>query len=859
MVVPKRPWMPTSALLAGLIVFGCGGGGSDAPTSSSLPPPQPTFSLTGTIQPAAGSALDGDINDPRATVLPNDSPETAQQLLNPVTLGGYLNDPGAGPQGRSFQTGDPEDWYRVSLVAGQSLTLVIAADGQVNDLDLFLTDLDGRLLDASVGLGRVESLTVSETGDFLVSVQTFRASLPQQPLGIASGYVLSIGWGPNPHPTARRLSDPLAPGQVLAAYDPKARLVPDLKTRLKPLGLNRRAGDTHLMLLELEEQDRQPSARSVRHVPLGGGARVDDDQRRRLDTLAAAKTLAQDPLVRYAEPNLIAQASFVPNDPDYSRQWHYPLLGLPQAWDLNTGRRSDGLPAIVAVLDSGIRLDHPDLQGQLVAGYDFVSDPLQSHDGDGIDPDPSDPGDPNDPDGSVFHGTHVAGTVGAATNNGIGVAGVAFNARIMPVRVLGAFGTYYDIIQGIRFAAGLSNDSGVVPARRADVINMSLGGQGQSLALQNALDAARTAGVAVVAAAGNASGNSISFPAAANGVIGVSALTLARELAGYSNFGFYVDAAAPGGDQFRDLDGDGNTDGVFSTGAVTTPEGIDNQFTYLQGTSMATPHVAGVVALMRAANPALDPAAIDALLASGKITQDLGEPGRDDRFGYGLIDAFAAVNEALIAAGETPVATSTLEVFPTGLNFGLNRTQMEITLTGGGGAILAGLPSHNADGWLTVAPIATDADGLGRWQITVDRSLLVDGVHAATVSFPFQNGAARLPLIVQVSGQLTQAEAGPHSVLLMAADTGEVVATVAADALSGGGYSYRFDGVPEGHYQLLSGSDLSHDGTICSLADACGAWRVLGQPEVLTVDRDLSGLDFGSGFSLDLPAPDGED
>ncbi|MDV7397665.1 S8 family serine peptidase, partial [Arthrospira platensis SPKY1] len=131
--------------------------------------------------------------------------------------------------------------------------------------------------------------------------------------------------------------------------------------------------------------------------------------------------------------------------------------------------------------------------------------PGNAGDGDGIDPDPSDPGDRGNPDGSSsFHGTHVTGTVAAATNNGIGVAGVAFDARVMPLRVLGQRGgTIYDIIQAVHFAAGLPNDSGTLPTRRADVINLSLGTTAFSANLQGALDQARAAGVVVVAAAGN--------------------------------------------------------------------------------------------------------------------------------------------------------------------------------------------------------------------------------------------------------------------------------------------------------------------------------------------------------------------
>lgn len=173
----------------------------------------------------------------------------------------------------------------------------------------------------------------------------------------------------------------------------------------------------------------------------------------------------------------------MPNDPKYSQQWHYPIMGLEQAWDITTGSAN----VIVAVLDTGI-FPHPDLKANVIAGYDFVSDVYSAGDGNGIDPDPTAVATAND---DAIHGTHVAGTIAAASNNRIGVAGVAWLSKIMPIRVLGSQGGRdSDIINGIAYAAGLANTSGTLPAKRADIINMSLGGTASSPLFQQAIDAA---------------------------------------------------------------------------------------------------------------------------------------------------------------------------------------------------------------------------------------------------------------------------------------------------------------------------------------------------------------------------------
>ncbi|MHC4452868.1 MAG: S8 family serine peptidase, partial [Planctomycetota bacterium] len=378
-----------------------------------------------------------------------------------------------------------------------------------------------------------------------------------------------------------------------------------------------------------------------------------------------------------ADLNHLRRATATPNDELYVSQWHYPLINLPQAWDVTTGT-SDTL---VAVIDTGVVRGHPDLEGSLPTeegnGYDFISSASSANDLDGIDPDWNDEGNPSDAIlASSFHGTHVTGTIAAATNNQEGVAGINWNAQIMPLRVLGrgGAGSAFDIQQAVLYAAGLPNDSNTLPDRRADIMNLSLGGSGSSQAEQQIYTMARDAGVIIVAAAGNESSPVPSYPAAYDGVVSVSAVGPTKELAPYSNFGNSVDVAAPGGDMSEDLDGDGQLDGVLSTLSqdfFLFPYIYD----YYQGTSMASPHVAGVASLMKGLNPDLTPAGFDALLVSGELTDDLGASGRDDRYGHGLINAIKAVTAG---GGPGPVDPE-LVVTPRALNFGTDTTFLPVS------------------------------------------------------------------------------------------------------------------------------------------------------------------------------------
>ncbi|MGK7877711.1 MAG: DUF5942 domain-containing protein [Xenococcaceae cyanobacterium] len=301
----------------------------------------------------------------------------------------------------------------------------------------------------------------------------------------------------------------------------------------------------------------------------------------------------------YIEPNYVYKALEVPNDPYYTKQWNLRNINIEKAWDDTKG---DGVT--VAVIDTGVT-QVPDLrETKFVKGYDFVNDNDVASDDNG-------------------HGTHVAGTIAQSTNNGYGVAGVAYKGTIMPLKVLGASGggTVADIAEAIRFAA----DNG------ADVINMSLGGGGASQIMEEAIDYAYNKGVVIVAAAGNENRNSSSYPARYPRVISVSALDVAGDKAPYSNYGAGVDISAPGGSEAAKV-----------LQETINPRTKESVFAGFQGTSMASPHVAGVAALIKSSGVSEPEKVL-------KVLQESSQKVEEDplnHFGAGQLDATAAVKLA---------------------------------------------------------------------------------------------------------------------------------------------------------------------------------------------------------------------
>jgi serine protease len=412
----------------------------------------------------------------------------------------------------------------------------------------------------------------------------------------------------------------------------------------------------------------------------------------RAATLELIRQLMVRPDVIEAHPNYILAPTLTPNDPFYPLQWHYPAINLPQAWDLTTGSAS----TVVAVLDSGILFEagnpsrtHPDFVNKVLPGYDFISNPTTANDGDGRDPNAYDDGD-NPAGQSSYHGSHVAGTIAAATNNGLGVAGVDWQARILPVRVLGVNGgTFADILDGLLWSVGLPVSGVPNNSNPAGIVNMSLGGPFSCTAtMQDFIDQALATGAIIVVAAGNENSNAANFaPASCAGVITVGATEFRGFRAPYSNYGSRIDLMAPGGDVTADRNNDGRPDGVLSP---LRDDGT-NQFNYVfyQGTSMATPHVAGVIALMKSLDPTLTSAeALNILKSTARPLSALQcDRPSGSECGAGLIDAQAAL-QALGNPPPPPPPGGELSFTPALLDFGTATVELDVTLTNMGGSSL---------------------------------------------------------------------------------------------------------------------------------------------------------------------------
>ncbi|WP_396269579.1 S8 family peptidase [Ideonella sp.] len=369
--------------------------------------------------------------------------------------------------------------------------------------------------------------------------------------------------------------------------------------------------------------------------------------------VAELEALAQSlqaalPDLEYAEPDRLLQPQFVPNDTQYGSQWHYfeatGGLNLPTAWDL-----TKGAGVVVGVIDTGYR-PHVDLAANLLGGYDFIGDLFVANDGSGRDASALDPGDRvvagecyagSPARNSSWHGTHVAGTIAAVTNNASGVAGVAHAAKVTPARVLGKCGGYTsDIADAITWTSGGTVAGVPANTNPSRVLNLSLGGSGACAATtQTAINSARTRGTVVVVAAGNSNANVSGFnPANCAGVVAVASVNRSGSKAWYSNFGALIDVAAPGGDTTV------AANGILSTLNTGTNTPLADSYAYYQGTSMAAPHVAGVAALMLARNPSLTPDLVESKLKSTARAF----PGVCVTCGTGIVNAKAAVDSAIL-------------------------------------------------------------------------------------------------------------------------------------------------------------------------------------------------------------------
>jgi serine protease len=573
-----------------------------------------------------------------------------------------------------------------------------------------------------------------------------------------------------------------------------------------------------------------------------------------LQTCLAAHRAARVAGVAAASPNYIYrayQAMQTPNDRLFALQWHYNQIKAPQAWALFNGAPGSNA-VIVSVVDTGMVLNHPDFAGRLTAGYDMISDPSRALDGNGIDNNPDDPGDglgtglP-----SSFHGTHVGGTVGAASNNSVGVAGMDWQCQLMPIRVLGrgGSGSLEDIAQGIRWAAGLSNASGTLPARRCDVMNMSLGGPGSASVLENACNAASGAGVLLVVAAGNDNSSTPNFPASYDVCLSVGSIRFDFARAPYSNFASTVDVNAPGGDTSVDQNRDGEPDGVLSCLAADgTP--LQVGFGFLQGTSMACPHVAGVAALVKAKAPTASAAQVRTFITSNTFSQ-----GGSTR----IVDTFLAVQAAQGTAAPNPI----LAITPSNIGLRNSETTATVALSNIGNPALLTVvtpistdinyTSTNGSNWITA--VALEGTGTASishptLRVTVSRTGLADGEYTATVNVRSSTtnvAAAQLAVTLFVGTQT----APNDTVFVLVVDENTFDNLGQTQTTAATSFAYALPDVPTGRYYLVAGTDRDNDDFIGDEGELFGIWPSNDSPLVLEITGS-NAVQSGLNFTLEL-------
>ncbi len=535
------------------------------------------------IQAPSPFMMDSDHNDPNQVFSSNNI--HPQAISSPVTLSGILMKKNACQAGNLCQQGDEIDQYQVIIKDGEEIQIEILK-GAIN---FQLLNIDGSTIFNStqqINSFTVESRILSE-GQYTLQFHLADQEMQAQ-------YLLRI------HKYTEQMLN-YQPGKLIVMWH----------------------GQSKPELLDI-------------HDPRLASLNSNDIQQGR-------QLLFSQKNVKSVSYNYIRKAFSNTNNNEYNTwQWPLEFQQISDLWEPLAMRGFTPADNIsIAILDTGLFLQHPNLKNiKTHSGFDFVSDPVNANDGDSWDNNPTDPGDAQ----LSYHGTHVAGIIAAQAGSpplsSQWIKGLAWGAQIMPIRVLGINGgTSYDLIQALRYAAGLENDSGTLPEKPADIINLSLGGDQFSAAEQATINAVTNSGVIIVAATGNEGDKQVNYPAGYDQVIAVGALTKNNETASYSNYGHYLDLLAPGGICHEPT----CIDGIRSLGASgQIVQGQDQRaptWRNLAGTSMASAHVSALLALARSHLPALDSLQLKRLLSQQMLNQDMLEPGFDEFSGWGQLNS----------------------------------------------------------------------------------------------------------------------------------------------------------------------------------------------------------------------------
>lgn len=740
---------------------------------------------------------------------------------NPLAIFSYLFDLAQLVSGFSVEQGfDEYDYYQAALTSGQTITLNTLGHGHDANtrFSLALVPLEGTTPAAllTTGAAAVESLTVPADGNYYLIVC---------PVKGRGKYLLDIGGAADITLASSAINTGnMQPGQMIVQYNSQREQGPQLQSFAA--GPQRSISSISAPIPTSTCYERL----AVTHAKIY----------QQLQTASVIQQTNQHQGIDWAAPNYrrqISAISDVANDLRAAEQFYLPALNMESAWAISKGTTT---PSIIAVIDNGFKLNHEDLSGRFIGGYDFVRNVTQAGDSDGIDNDPTDPG--IRPDGANkepdWHGTHIAGIIGANSNNTLGIAGISWGGQLMPLRALaGNFGYSYDIIQAMRYAAGLSNDSGSTPAQAANIINLSFGSKDFSRAEQETINEIRRRGIFVIAAAGNANTAIAEYPAAYDNVVAVGSVNRSRKHSVYTKRANWVDVYAYGGDSNLDS----GSDLILSTSADNS--GSNSIYRGLYGTSMAAAQISGIVALMRDVYPGLKPGHLDQLLASGDIQE---ASTASESAAPNLIDAHKALQQAQLLQAGSKILQNQVLASPANVTLGPLSTSKQIELvpqvtnTYNINTITADAASTS---WLSATSIM---NGL---RIDVNNSGLTAGEHTGTLTVTFSGGVDSLEIPVTYKHEVSSNGKLPPIIFKFwdkdLNQTLVVDATYAGGSVYPGGATHNFvlNGIPTGRYCLYYSSDI--DGKVdvlCDKGEFCGTYGSFANPAELQLNDNVAAL-----------------
>ena len=819
-----------------------------------------TFSLTQTILVSSTTVLDGDVPTPMNNgvgypEIPNNTLEDAQILITPSEVTGFIGDKlvevivrdedgnvvfdaDGNVSYNSVQRNDPEDWYKVDTVPGLRIELAVEDyQNEVEDADgntTIETNIPRLLLYNSAGFLVDTSYTTDSTDEYQkinLPDSGIYYAVVKKDIG-ASKYTLLLSPGSSVSSTSFISSDGTFVEGEFISYIPFKGNLDNYRDSYPKFNQNESLNqklayinNSNFMGLRVIEFDVESE-----YLNIFGSDTLLDDVELKINNPDQIFYLKQWSILQHynklnpklnLEFNKIHQKLSFTKDTYWDYQWGLQLMGLDKVLNA-TGQGAKDVA--VAVIDSGSPATTSTAWTTshfLEGGFDFIDNDF----------------DPSDSDvANNSHGTHVASTISAA-NDGNNING--FGIYTVPFRVFGPTGgaSQSDVTNSMLFAAGLPNItgqiySGSVPIK---VVNMSLGsiGGGCSTAYRNAIGDVTDAGVTVVSSSGNSAEEDPGikgYPASCENVISVGAVDPLSRRAYYSTYNDALDVAAPGGTTGTDLNGDGQPDGILAF------DGSEN-LTYYQGTSMASPHAAGAIALIYALKPEWDAVQMEAFIKSGYFTDDIGTEGKDDEYGYGLINLDKAFTNLIDGGLDFTYATIT----PGSFNFGYSDTEKVITISkvGSGDLSVTQVTSPNA-GLVSISAVEVDASGYGTYKITLLRGDVPDGTYNGSVVAELSDDSkSNVTFTYSLGAERTGPEIG-YVLAYLYDDNGDYYSGWRIQ-LGEGGLTFQVTDIDIGTYKWLFSTNIDSDGYIRGTGEIWENYPELtSQYEFFTLtDRDI--------------------